>query len=334
MSQPLHCIIVHYGQPALTLECVRSLAGALDLVRPVVVCNSTQDEARSLATALTAQMTATMPHAQVACWDDARRDTADVLVLCTGGNPGFATACNLGLAEVARWHAQHGQATAYCWLLNNDAQADPEAPARLLAFLQAHPRCVAGTAVVRHDDPSRLEVALGSRYNMWTTKLYPQLPGAPLAGIPAEFTPQVDYIYGASLAFPLQLYQEIGGLDEQFFLYYEEHDFCRRARQHGWQLCWAREAVVRHRGGASAGLRQPRSAARAWSHYHENRSTLLFTRKHAPWALPVALVIRLGAKHVFLPLRGEAWMLPSLWAAVRDLLWPWSARAPQRGKGK
>ncbi|WP_051286655.1 glycosyltransferase family 2 protein [Megalodesulfovibrio gigas] len=336
MPPALHCIIVHYGSLDLTRECVRSLAqatgatgetgatgGGLDLVRPVVVCNSTPDEARTLAGLLGADL----PGVRVGCWDDPARSSLDdapaaVVVLCTGGNPGFAAACNVGLAEAARTGAP------FAWLLNNDATAEPEAPARLLAWLQTHPRALAGTAVVRQDDPARLEMVLGCRYNRWTTKLHPVLPDALLAGVPADFRPQVEYVYGASMAFSMELYKEIGGLDEQFFLYYEEHDYCLRARQHGWSLEWAREVVVRHRGGASAGLRQPRSVARERSHYHENRSTLLFTRKQYPWALPVALAVRLAAKHVFLPLRGEAWLLPSLWAAVRDVL---CSRAPHPG---
>lgn len=325
MSLAFQCIIVHYGAPELTRACVESLAraagGGVALVRAVVVCNTGEAEARalaqtlaqSLAQTLAQTLAADLPGPAVACWDAPRRDEAAVLVLCTGGNRGFAAACNAGLQEAARTGA------AFAWLLNNDATAEPEAPARLLAWLQAHPRTLAGTAVVRQDDPTRLELALGCRYNPWTTRLAALLPGAPLAEVPADFQPQVDYVYGASMAFSMELYKEIGGLDEQYFLYYEEHDFCLRARRQGWALGWAREAVVRHRGGASAGLRQPRSAARAWSHYHENRSTLLFTRRHYPWALPVALAVRLTAKHILLPLRGDAWLLPSLWAAVRDV---------------
>ncbi|MCA1986704.1 MAG: hypothetical protein LDL27_09555, partial [Desulfovibrio sp.] len=119
MSLAFQCIIVHYGAPELTRACVESLAratgGGVALVRAVVVCNTGEAEARALAQSLAQPLAADHPGPAVACWDAPRRDEAAVLVLCTGGNRGFAAACNVGLQEAARTGA------AFAWLLNNDA---------------------------------------------------------------------------------------------------------------------------------------------------------------------------------------------------------------------
>lgn len=306
----LACIITHYGPRRITLDCLASLSRVRPFPRIIVVCNTTHEEADMLAAEATRELTAVRVQKQNL---DASPGQADILVACAGTNLGFARACNLGLRMATAMPS-----VRHAWLLNNDTEVAPEAATALLRSLQMQPRSVLGTAVVRHDAPEQLELVLGCRFSPWTTRIRPVLPGALLQDVPTDFTPSVDYVYGASFAFPLALLEAIGMLNEAFFLYYEEHDFCLRARQAGYTLGWCREAVVRHRHGQSSGLCEAGpSEARKRAHFHETLSTFLFLRAHHAWALPIALAVRTLAKLALLPLRREAWLLPGYFEALR-----------------
>lgn len=281
---PLACIIVHYGAPETTRSCLTSLAACNPRPLIILVCNSGREEAYGLRDALPSGTT----------------------VLAMGENRGFAAACNAGLR-----HARQ-QGIQYAWLLNNDAVAAPDAPSLLWRCLETHPRAVIGTSVFRRDRPDRLELALGCRFSPYTTILRPCSPLARPEDVTAP--PQVDYVYGASMAFPSALVEDIGLLDETFFLYYEEHDFCLRARQAGYMFHWCREATVWH--GRESAPAVVDKKARAFKHFHEMRSTVLFLRKHHRRALPFALGFRIACKLVSLLLRGEAWLLPSCFQGV------------------
>ncbi len=285
---PLACIIVHYGSVETTRECVASLLSGNPIPSVIIVSNADGEETRRLHAILS--------------------DT-DVTILDMKENSGFAAACNAGLR-----HALRQSGVRYAWLLNNDAVVAPDAAILLLNCLAEHPGSVIGTSVFRRDTPDRLELALGCRFSPLTTLLTPCSPAAKPENVAT--TPKVDYIYGASMAFPLTLIEEIGLLDERFFLYYEEHDLCLRARAAGYIFHWCREAAVWH-GQKRTPLPVDRHA-KAFKHFHEARSTALFLRKHHRRILPIALGFRIIGKFLTLPLRGESYLLPSLLQGLKS----------------
>lgn len=269
-----------------------------------------------------------------------------VTYISMDGNKGFAAACNAGMEAARELSGPRG--LSYVWLLNNDTLVAPDAATRLRSYLVQYPQAIVGTSVLQMREdmreptseqeslseqvapsspaPERLELALGCLFFPWTTVIKPCYGGALATALPSYLSaPRVDYVYGASMAFDLELLQRIGLMDTQFFLYYEEHDYCLRARAAGYAFHWCREARVWHQGGGSSGGQssspgksQKPSAARQFAHYHETRSTWLFLKKHYPWCLPVALVVRTCAKMVLLPARGKASLLGSYWRGLWD----------------
>lgn len=90
---------------------------------------------------------------------------------------------------------------------------------------------------------------------------------------PAQAGP-VEVVAGAALAIRATLWQELGGMDERFFMYAEDSDLCYRAMQLGWQVHHVPAARVYHRWGASAAQHQ-------WVTWVEHqRSIVQFMRKH------------------------------------------------------
>jgi GT2 family glycosyltransferase len=96
---------------------------------------------------------------------------------------------------------------------------------------------------------------------------------------------EVDYIFGCCMLIRHQVFEQIGLLDERFFLYLEDLDFCLRAQAAGYKLLFVPQARMWHQGSAStaqcASLRK----------YHIVRSTSHFLRKHRLLIrLPMALL--------------------------------------------
>ena len=149
----------------------------------------------------------------------------------------------------------------YIWLLNPDTVVRPGALATLVEFLDSHPDAgIAGCRLVDIDGipewsafrfPSVLgELENGVRLGVITKLLSRWVVSPP---VPSVTTP-CDWASGASLLVRRAVFEAIGLLDENYFMYFEEVDFCLRARRAGW-ICWyVPQAQVLHLAGQSSGV--------------------------------------------------------------------------------
>jgi len=92
----------------------------------------------------------------------------------------------------------------------------------------------------------------------------------------------VDWIPGAFVFIPAQLFAQLGGFDERFFMYYEEVDLCRRIQQAGYQIHYWPELKAMHIGGESAKTVVKARVSKTGSQLESwrMRSGLLYYRKH------------------------------------------------------
>lgn len=201
----------------------------------------------------------------------------EVRLLVNDANRGFAAACNQALARVT------GE---FVLLLNSDAILQPRALGRLLEVLQRQPEVgVVGGQLV--DPDGRLQRSYGKmpRVGSFVAEMLGagRVPGArrllsEVASPPRrrERPRPVDHVCGAGLAFRRGLLDEIGLLDERFFLYFEETDFCLRVRRDAGRVVWFEpRARVRHERQGSV-----RHLGREPAEVHYARSAYAFILKH------------------------------------------------------
>jgi|SRR5581483_9232904 hypothetical protein len=187
-------------------------------------------------------------------------------------NVGFANANNQAFAHCTG---------KYVLLLNSDAQLLPNTADGLIQMLDAHTNTAAvGPMILNHDEtyqaggtdfPNLLnETLLAFGVARWLRRgYYPNYPPDKPGGV-------VDWVGGACLLIRKRALEQIGGLDDGFFMYTEETDWCFRARQADWHIEYAPQQRVIHHGGASAAQA---SAAMKSELY---RSKLRFFEKHRP----------------------------------------------------
>src|SRR5262249_4968822 len=204
-----------------------------------------------------------------------RRYFPGVRLIRSSENRGFAGANNLGIA------ASRGR---HVLLLNSDAVLLPGTARAMVDFLDAHPGAgMVGARLLNPDGsfqysyadfPSlRSELLLLTRLaSMVHTPTYPSYP---LERSAQERS--VDWVSGACLMARRATIDAIGPLDESYFMYTEETDWCYRARRGGWSVHYLPQASVVHWVGQSS------AAAPARRRRQVYRSKRLFLRKHVGW---------------------------------------------------
>ncbi len=204
----------------------------------------------------------------------------EVKVIETGRNLGFAGGCNEGI----RYALSEG--SDFVWLLNNDTTVDPLALHALIDKAQADPDLGAiGSAIYFMNNPQRLQAWGGGSINFWLGRsrhfLHPVTDDS------------LDFITGASMLIPRGAIEQVGLLDESFFMYWEDADYCFRLRDAGWKIGVAAESRVLHKGSASIG-----KGSVTLDRYF-NASAIRFFNKHARTpAIPrwAGLTLRVGKR--------------------------------------
>ena len=233
-------------------------------------------------------------------------------------NQGFARGNNLGL----KW-ALAQKSYSYIWLLNPDTWIENGALQSLLKCAASrHTVGVWGSSVCLAGQPEILQCAGGYNYTSWNSVIHPVFGGAKLSqALKAPVEPSLDYISGASMFIKAQLFDEIGLLCEDYFLFYEELDLCDRAKRFGYKLGWCRKSIVYHHGGTSFETQAKGTGSRLRNiAYHETLSTLIYTRKFYPCRLPLILLIRIAGKFFCLLRRRQLFLMRSALRAGRDFL--------------
>jgi GT2 family glycosyltransferase len=194
----------------------------------------------------------------------------------TTENPGFSAGVNAGARLATGRHLL---------ILNPDTKLESGAIDAMVAYLEAHP----DTAVVgaRVEDPGGTVQRSARRFpTMLTglagrTSLFTRMwPGNPLSrrdqlADASTATPrEVDWVAGSCMMVKADAFAKVGGMDQQFFLYWEDADLCKRLRAEGWKTVYLPSAVVVH------GVGRSRRHARALSVRAFHRSAYLYFAKH------------------------------------------------------
>ena len=207
-----------------------------------------------------------------------------LLLVDGGGNLGFAGGNNVGL----RYALARGDAD-YLWLLNNDTVVEPDCLTRMVRRLHDHPgRATCGSRVLFYDHPETVQALGGGRFNRWTAissqSLGRFLPADRAVDV-AEIERRMSYIVGCSWLLPRSYLEEVGLMDESYFLYYEEVDWVLRAGGR-YALRYTDDARVYHKEGGSIGTPTGSRPSSLLSDFYIFRNKLRITRRHFPLGLP------------------------------------------------
>jgi N-acetylglucosaminyl-diphospho-decaprenol L-rhamnosyltransferase len=245
-------IIVNWNTCDLLADCLHSIERAtegLDL-EIIVVDNASTDGSQTM-------VQQQFPH---------------VCLITNVENVGFARANNQGLAM------SRGR---YALLLNSDTLVTPGSFQTLVRLADTKPRAgIVGAQLLNLD--GSFQASHTPFPNLWREFLILSGVGRmlygrwyPSHGPEEDKGPQmVDYVEGACMLVRREAFEDVGGLDEGYFMYAEEVDWCYAMQEKGWQVWYQPAAMVIHLGGGSSQNRRPQREGTLY------RSRVRFFRKH------------------------------------------------------
>jgi N-acetylglucosaminyl-diphospho-decaprenol L-rhamnosyltransferase len=271
-------VIVNWRTADLTVECLRTLApevAAAPGTRVVVTDNASGD----------ASVTTIRAAIDANGWGN----WAQVLPLERNG--GFAYGNNGAIKPALESSAP----PRYVWMLNPDTLVKPGAVGKALAFLDANPKVgIIGTRVVNEDESVRRsafrfhnvasELESGLRVGIVSKLLSDKVVAQP---IPTEAC-EVDWVSGASMFVRREVFKDVGLLDESYFMYFEETDFCLRARRRGWACWYVPTASIVHLVGQASGVTGTKKNVKRRPRYWFDSRRHYFMANHGPLTVLLA----------------------------------------------
>ena len=260
----LSIIIVSYRTPEILRVCLERLtADPSELSREIIVVdNDSRDESPAIA-----------------------RSFPGVTVLETGDNLGFAGGVNRGLA------AAQGRFMA---VLNPDIEVEPGALDGLVRFLEDHPETGIAAPKLLNTDGT-LQHSCRRNYTLWTVLLRRTFLGRLFPNAAAlrrhlmldydhATVRAVDWVAGAAMVVRREALDDVGPMDERYFLYFEDVDWCTRMQARGWLVHYVPQFRMTHHWQRASKAFGPaaRRHLRAGLRFYDRWSGLLFvTRQYA-----------------------------------------------------
>jgi N-acetylglucosaminyl-diphospho-decaprenol L-rhamnosyltransferase len=228
----LSIVLVNWNTRDLLRACLRSIYATLDAISfEIIVVDNASDDASA---------------------DMIRSEFPEVQVIRNEANLGFAVGNNIGLRRASG---------DFVMLLNPDTDLCPGSVARMLDFIKSRPDVgMVGPKLIGADGALQIN---GQRFPtflrevMCLTRLFRvfrRYHDSRLAWCreDLDLNAEVDTLAGACMLVPKAVVDAVGLLDETFFLYYEDVDWCYRIKKAGWKIWYVGEAVIVHACAQSA----------------------------------------------------------------------------------
>ena len=272
--------IVSYRSSALTIDCLRSIDAERSTtgvcIRAIVV-DAASGDAPAIAAAVDTH-----------CW------SSWVTLVTAPKNGGFAYGNNLALRLAYKMGPPD-----YFHMLDPDTVVRRGAISSLVQFLELHPEVgIAGSSFENLDGsswpiafnfPSILsEIEGGLQFGLATCFLHRWVVPVEMSAVQQS----IDWVPGASMMIRRAVFDAIGGFDENYFLYFEETDFCLRAKKTGFSTWYVPESRVMHIGGQSTTLTDRKAPVRRFPKYWFESRRRYFA---VAYGMPLAMTIDLAA---------------------------------------
>jgi GT2 family glycosyltransferase len=283
----LHVIVLNYRTADLTVGCLQSLVDEVKTVpgtHVTVVDNASSDgSVEKISAAI-----------QQAGWDWVTFMPLEV-------NGGYAFGNNVGI----RAALDSATPPPYILLLNPDTLVRPGALKALVDFMDAHPQVgIAGSRLEDLDGTPQhsafrfpsiwSEFDQGLRLGIVSRLLSKWWIAPPISEVACE----TEWVAGASMIVRREVFETVGLMDEKYFLYFEEMDFCLAVHRAGWPCWYVPDSRVVHFVGQSSGItdtkRQPKRRPTYWfdsrrRYFVKNYGWLYAVLSEVSWASGFAL---------------------------------------------
>ena len=268
MKSSLDIIIVNWNAGQQLRECIGSIVGAkrdgFNLNRVIVVDNASADGSA----------------------DELEDLRLPVSIIRNEENRGFAAACNQGAED---------SSADYLLFLNPDTYLNQDSLAKPLIFMEEVSDQQIGIVGIQLLDKNGEIARTCARFPtpgrffskmLGLDRLFPHaFPSHFMSEWDHQASREVEHVMGAFFLIRRFIFEELGGFDEQFFVYLEDLDFSFRARQAGWHCFYLADGKAGHKGGGTS------EKVKAMRLFYSLQSRILYGYKHFGWWSATCLML-------------------------------------------
>ncbi len=241
--------------------------------------------------------------------ENLKNQDAQMIIIKNRGNYGFAGGNNIGLRYVLARNDYD-----YIWILNNDTVVEKESLRNMVESMKQDPKIGAiGSKVLYYNEPDIIQTKAGGEFIEYLGYVKQIDWGKKDCGH-EERKYRVDYITGASTLVSRKVLQTVGLINEDYFMYAEDIDWCIRIRQNGFKLGYCPNSLIWHKEGSTAGYRSP------LAEYYSTRNILIVIQRFYKKSIVSAFLVSLMVKVLNRLLRGQAKNLVYILRAHWDFL--------------
>ncbi len=196
-----------------------------------------------------------------------RENIAEEKLIFNKQNLGFAAGNNVGIAKALEDNAD------YIWILNPDVRLKKDSLSILVETLEEDKSLAAvGPRILHRKSPGKI-FSDGERMNMdEKATTFHKNHNLEVQALSTGIDYDIDYIAGSSILLNANAIKEIGSFPEEYFLYFEETDWCFKAHQNNWKLAINTNSIVYNLTSEKSSL----------FHYYFMRNKLIFCKKYHP----------------------------------------------------
>lgn len=203
-------------------------------------------------------------------------------------------------------------------ILNNDTRVDPQSLRRLAECFDADERIgIVGPRICYDHEPCRIWYGGGILWRALGFTMHRALRAPVDAG--RDPTGPTAWVSGCALAARREVWEQLDGLDDAFYIYAEDVDFCLRAKDHGWRIHYDPQALILHKVSASVG-----GESSPFKSYHKARSGVQLFVRHTSGVMRLSALLGRAlhdsASALLLLLRGQRKSAVAVTDAWWDLL--------------
>lgn len=269
----VYIIIINFGEPNHTIECLQSIIDNNYSSFQVILVDIS-DINQSIE--------------KLNGWIEKKNDPRFTIIQ-EKQNKGFAFANNIGIK-----HSLKQDNCKFLWILNNDTVIEKDSLAHLINYYTEKANTknigIVGSKIMDYKERDHIQ-SVGGRFNSWTK--FPDWIGMGEKDI-GQFDNnelKVDHVLGASMFLQKSLIQQIGLMPEDYFLYFEDTDWCIKAQRVGFQNSVCTKSIVYHKQGASTGVKYLNDEKHLQNKKYFYVNLLKFYGKNFKLYLPMAYFI-------------------------------------------
>jgi hypothetical protein len=215
--------------------------------------------------------------------------TRNKVTVINAKNRGFAAANNIVLRQIIS-----AKGYDYVWLLNNDTIVREDTLRQYTNAFQITSKNkklgILGCVLVYASQPEVIQAVGGIYYKFLGTSKH-VCDGQKIETYRQEEKKRIDYPVGASMLISPDFLSDVGVMEESYFLYFEELDWCIRARKKGWAIDYAPDIFIQHKAGQTIGGKNSlKKRSSEISDYYFYRNRLIFSKKYTPFHFPFVVI--------------------------------------------